>query len=117
MTKGHLKDFKLKEEETILTPVEEEEIQVTPQDDSIAETLTDKDLAKKIENIVDEKIALAQTATDNEDEEEEDEEEAKSFGMFPALIIGGVIVVGITALFLQNRPNTDPMQSQTVNEG
>jgi len=106
------------EEEITLTESEEE----TPpapviEKDSIAETLTDKDLDKKISLIVDEKIELAQTATDNEEEEIEEEEEPKSFGMFPALIIGGVVVVGLTALFLQNRPNTDPSDSKTENEG
>ncbi len=97
--------------ETPIAPAETEK-------ESIADMLTDKHLDDIVEKLVKEKLSLAETATDNEeDEEEEEEEKPKGFGMFPAIIIGSVAVVGLFALFIQKQPNTAPTDSQTENEG
>ncbi len=96
--------------ETTIVPAETEK-------ETIADTLTDKNLDEIVEKLVKEKLSLAETATDNEEEETEEDEKPKSFGVFPALIIGGVVVFGLAAIFLQNRSNTAPDDSQTENDG
>jgi hypothetical protein len=88
-------------EEDTTPPVEENN------SDEVADILTSQALDTHIKTIVDEKLALAQSATDNEEEpdaEDEDEEE-KGLGMFPIIVITGVVIVGFTAVMLRNRPN------------
>lgn len=95
-----------------------EEIEVTPGADNIADELTSKQLDKKIEKLVNEKIALAQEAQDNEEEETNEEpEEKKGLGLFPKLLIGAVVVVGVSTLLLKNRPISHSDEAETQNQG
>lgn len=102
-------------EETLLAetppaPVEEDR-------ESITDLLADKLLEATVDKLIEEKLTLAQSATDNEEDEEPDEDDNKSIGMFPKLIIGGVAVFGLVSLFLYNRPISHPNESQTENDG
>ncbi len=109
------------QEQETLTPGVEETPEQEPQQqevDSVADALTSKQLEAKVEKLVNEKLELAQQAQDNEEEpQEEDEEKPKGLGLFPALLIGGVVVVGIASVFLRNRPNSHPTEAQTENQG
>jgi len=106
------------EELEITTPGEEETPGEEQKSDSVADMLTSKNLDKKIEDIVEQKIELAREAQDNEEEpQDEDEEKPKGLGLLPALLIGGVVVVGIASVLLKNRPNSHPTEAQTENQG
>jgi len=87
--------------------------------DDVSDDLTSKNLAAKVEKLIDEKIELARQAQDNETDkqDEEEKEEPKGFGMFPALLIGGIVLVGAATLFLKNRPNSHPIEAETENQG
>ena len=104
------------ENEILDTPGENEEIIETP--DNVADTLTSKQLEAKVEKLVNEKVELALDAHDNEeDEEDEYEEENKSLGLFPTLLIGGIVLVAAASIFLKNRPISHPNEAETENKG
>jgi len=105
------------QEETELPEINLDDIETTPEEDnSIAQELTEKELDSKITKIVDEKVALAQTSTDEEEELPEDEEdEGQSIGIFPFILIGGVALVAIGSIFLKNSPLTAPTSSEEDN--
>jgi len=112
---------KEQEKEIEIIPGEEETPEQEPQQkevDSVADALTSKQLEAKVEKLVNEKLELAQQAQDNEEEpQDEDEEKPKGLGLFPALLIGGVVLVGAATLFIKNRPNSHPTEAQTENQG
>jgi len=100
-------------EQELQDEILEDEI-LQDENDEVADMLTGAELDKKISAIVEEKISLAQTALDNEIEEIQDEEEEKSgFGLFPALLIGAVVLVAGATILLNNRP----IEAETQNEG
>lgn len=109
------------------TPLEENVELETPQEtdqeqedqkDNVADLLTSKHLAEKVEKLIDEKMALAQEAQDNEEEEiEEENKESKGLGWFPLLLIAGVAVVGVATVVMKNRPISHPTEEETQNDG
>jgi len=114
MAKVKTKEVEQLEDEITQEQLIEDEVLEDENEDEVADILTGASLEKKISAIVEEKISLAQTALDNEIEEIEDEEEAKSgFGLFPALLIGAVVLVAGATILLNNRPN----EAQAQNEG
>ena len=102
----------IEELETPVPPVEEVK-------EEIAEQLTDAELEKKITTIVDEKIELANTSTDDEEDEtlEDEEDEGQSIGLFPFVLIGGVVLVSIASIFLQNKPDISPISNEEQSHG
>jgi len=87
-----------------------------PKSDNVSDILTSKEFAHTVDTLIEEKLKLADTVEDEEEPEEEPEEE-KSFGLFPALLIGGVVVSFIASVFLQNRPNIDHEATHEINHG
>ncbi len=102
----------MKDEENQETPpVEEiEEIEeVTPvvKDDEVADILTQANLQATLSQIIDEKLALNETATDDEEmiDAEDEEEEKKGIGMFPILLIGTIGIIVVASVLMPKRPN------------
>jgi len=83
--------------------------------DNVAEALTKANLETTLKTIIDEKLTLNETSTDGEDEDEEVEE--KGIGLFPVLMIGGVLAIGAFTFYTQNRPNNHPTDTETQNVG
>ncbi len=103
-------------EKEILETPGEKEILDTP--DNVADTLTSKQLEAKVEKLVNEKVELALDAHDNEEDEvEEDEQEPNGLGLFPTLLIGGIVLVAAASIFIKNRPISHPNEAETENQG
>ena len=87
------------------------------QEQNLADVLSSKDLAKTVNKLIDEKLSLAEDAHDNEEEPEPEEVEETGIGLFPLLLIGGVVLIGASSLLLKNRPTTTLSNSETENAG
>ena len=95
----------------------EEETQLEENKDTVADALTSKQLLSKVSELVDEKIALAQEAQDNEEEETEEEEKPKRLGLFPVILIGTVLAAGVASIIIKNRPTNHPDEQGERNDG
>ena len=104
---------KIKEElEEVETPLHVESA------DNVAEALNKANLETTLKTIIDEKLTLNETSTDGEEEADEEEEvEEKGIGLFPVLMIGGVLAIGAFTFYTQNRPNNHPTDTETQNVG
>jgi len=89
------------------------------QNDEVADTLTNATLETTLKKIIDEKLTLNESASDDEDltPDEEEDEESKGLGIFPLLVITSVVVFGAGAIFMRNRTQVSHGEVPKANHG
>jgi hypothetical protein len=90
-----------------------------PQELKLEDILKDPKLEKHIDACVDEKVSAAFVAKvmEQDEEDEEPQEEKKGIGIFPLVLIGGVLAVGAFTLLAKNSPNNSHAEDGEQNNG